>query len=39
MNRITIRIVPNHNIEISISSDENMIPLYHITKNNLEMWK
>jgi len=39
MNKITIRIVPNSNIEIFLSVVNEEVPIYCCTKNNLEMWK
>jgi len=42
MNRITIRIVPNSNIEIFLSvvnEEVKVPPIYCCTKDNLEMWK
>ena len=50
MNRITIRIIPNKEITISLSTDNetsntNWKTVYHmrsmqdISKDNLEMWK
>jgi len=39
MNRITIRIIPNTNIEIFLSVIGKEIPIRCISKDNLEMWK
>jgi len=39
MNKITIRINPNTNIEIFLSVVNEEVPIYCCTKDNLEMWR
>ena len=38
MNKITIRIIPNVNIKIFVSVNED-VPIYCCTEDNLETWK